>query len=206
MSLFLRGLIFGISIAAPVGPIGILCIRRTLSNGRWTGFFSGLGAATADGLYGAAAAFGLTAVSGFLIGQQFWLRLIGGAFLVYLGVRTLLSKAADRAAQTADRGAGLAGAYLSTLLLTLTNPLTILSFTAVFAGLGLVNGAHSPADAARLAAGVFTGSALWWLILSSGVGLFRRQITGTGLTWVNRIAGGIIIFFGLTALFSLLFG
>lgn len=203
MNLFLRGLIFGISIAAPVGPIGILCIRRTLANGRWTGFFSGLGAATADGLYGAAAAFGLTTVSGFLIGQQYWLRLIGGGFLIYLGLRTLLSKPAKESARVEERGSGFLSAYLSTLLLTLTNPMTIISFTAVFAGLGLAEGVQSPANAGSLVGGVFTGSALWWLVLSSGVGLFRRQFSGQTLIWVNRIAGAIIILFGLAALISL---
>jgi LysE type translocator len=124
--LFLRGLVIGFSIAAPVGPIGVLCIRRTLADGRAAGFFSGLGAATADALYGAVAAFGLTAISSVLIGQATWLRLGGGLFLCYLGIKTFLARPAAEA--TPARATGLIGAYVSTLLLTLANPTTILSF------------------------------------------------------------------------------
>ena len=136
-SLLLKGLLIGFSIAAPVGPIGVLCIRRTLVQGRAAGLVSGLGAASADAVYGSIAAFGLSFVSGLLISQQSWLKLIGGAFLCYLGIRTLLAQPAERAA--AAGGMGLAGAYSSTFFLTLTNPTTILSFVAVFAGLGLAS-------------------------------------------------------------------
>src|SRR6266403_2865835 len=133
---FLKGMAIGFSIAAPVGPVGVLCIRRSMADSRLVGFTTGLGAATADAMYGCVAAFGLTAVSGFLVGQKFWLGLIGGIFLCWLGVRKFMSKPAERPAEIA--GSGLASAYFSTLLLTLTNPMTILSFVAVFAGFGLV--------------------------------------------------------------------
>ncbi|MBM5805898.1 MAG: LysE family translocator, partial [Candidatus Verstraetearchaeota archaeon] len=135
VSFLLRGLLIGFAIAAPVGPIGILCIQRTLAKGRIYGFASGLGAATADAIYGAVAGFGLTFISDVLINQQLWLRLLGGAFLLYLGTRTILSKPSKETPQTANKG--LAADYTSTFLLTLTNPMTILSFIAVFAGLGL---------------------------------------------------------------------
>ena len=131
MSLLFRGFIIGISIAAPVGPIGVLCIRRTLADGRLAGFLSGLGAATADMIYGAIVAFGITVIMDLLIGQAQWLKFIGGIFLLYLGMRTFLSKPAEQAAQTNSNG--LLGAYLSTLFLTITNPMTILSFIAIFA-------------------------------------------------------------------------
>jgi threonine/homoserine/homoserine lactone efflux protein len=132
---FLRGLLIGFSIAVPVGPIGVLCIRRTLTQGRLSGLLSGLGAATADAVYGSIAGFGLTFISSLLVDQAGWLRLIGGAFLCYLGVKTCLT---PPAAETANSSAyGLWGAYASTVFLTLTNPATILSFVAVFAGLGL---------------------------------------------------------------------
>jgi threonine/homoserine/homoserine lactone efflux protein len=134
---FLKGLLLGFSIAAPVGPIGLLCIQRTIANGRRSGLVTGLGAATADGLYGAVAAFGLTTISGFLVGQQIWLRLIGGLFLLYLGSRTFLSKSAERAASSIHKN--LFRDYASTVFLTITNPMTILSFAAVFAGLGLAS-------------------------------------------------------------------
>ena len=197
----LRGALIGFSIAAPVGPIGVLCIRRTLADGRAHGFVSGLGAATADAVYGSVAAFGLTFVSGFLVSQQPWLRLVGGAFLCYLGVKTFLARPAERAA--AAGGGGLASAYISTLFLTLTNPTTILSFAVIFAGLGLGGAAGNYAAAAVLVLGVFLGSASWWLILSGGVAPLRAQFGSSGLGWVNRLAGIIIAGFGAIALLGL---
>lgn len=198
VSLLLRGLAVGFSIAAPVGPIGVLCIRRTLADGRAAGLVSGLGAATADAIYGSIAGFGLTFVSGFLLSQTGWLRLVGGAFLLYLGIRTLLSRPAERPA--AASGTGLARAYASTFLLTLTNPATILSFVAVFAGLGLASAGGDYAAATLLVLGVFSGSALWWLLLSGGVSLFRARFDPRAMRWVNRLSGVVIATFGLAAL------
>ncbi len=197
----LRGLLLGFAIAAPVGPIGILCIRRTLAQGRAVGFVSGLGAATADVLYGCIAAFGLTALSGLLVRQQGWLRLAGGLFLCYLGVKTLLTRPADQPA--AAEGRGFAGAYLSTLALTLTNPMTIFAFMAVFAGLGVGQTIHGYAAAALVVLGVFLGSAAWWFLLSGGVSLLRSKFGTGALLWVNRAAGVIIAGFGIAALVSL---
>lgn len=200
LTLLLRGLVIGFSIAAPVGPIGVLCIRRTLAEGRAIGFISGLGAATADALYGAVAAFGLTVLSTFLIGQSFWLRLVGGAFLGYLGVKTFLTRPATEAAKA--NGAGLIGAYTSTLFLTLTNPATILSFAFIFPGFGVQ--INNYREAAVVVGGVFVGSALWWLTLSGGVGFLRHKFTSGAMIWVNRLSGIIIAGFGLVALLSLL--
>jgi threonine/homoserine/homoserine lactone efflux protein len=194
----LRGLIIGFSIAAPVGPIGVLCIRRTLAEGRASGLVSGLGAATADAIYGCIAGCGLTFISGVLIRQQAGLRLVGGAFLLYLGLKTFLASPAEQAASA--EGKGLVGAYASTCFLTLANPLTILSFAAVFAGLGVGSASGHYVSAGILVSGVFIGSALWWLILSGGVGMFRTAFTPHRLRWVNRISGLIIIGFGLFAL------
>lgn len=198
-----RGLIIGFSIAAPVGPIGVLCIQRTLGKGRIYGLLSGLGAATADGTYGLIAGFGLTFISSFLIGQQLWIRLIGGVFLLYLGLRTILSKPAQREQATTIKGENLLAAYVSTLFLTLTNPLTILSFAAIFAGIGAGGANRSYISAAVLVLGVFLGSALWWVILSSGVSILRTKLNTQALRWVNRISGAIIITFGVLALLSL---
>ena len=196
----LRGIILGFSIAAPVGPIGVLCIRRTLAEGRTSGLASGLGAATADAIYGCLAAFGLTFISNFLVNQQGWLRLVGGAFLCYLGIRTFLARPADQAAPA--QGNGLIGAYGSTFLLTLTNPMTILSFAAAFAGLGMADTGGDYGSAAVLVLGVFIGSTLWWLGLSSIVSLFRTRFDARALRWVNRASGIIIAGFGLFALLS----
>lgn len=198
LSLFLRGLVIGFSIAAPVGPIGILCIRRTLAEGRAAGFVAGLGAATADAVYGAIAGLGLSFVANALIGQSSWLRLVGGVFLCSLGIKAFFARPAER--PVASKGSGLTAGYLSTFLLTLTNPMTILSFTAIFVGLGIATTASSRLAAATLVAGVFLGSTLWWFILSSGAALFRTRLTPGGLRWVNRVAGLVILGAGLAAL------
>jgi threonine/homoserine/homoserine lactone efflux protein len=198
---FFKGLIIGFSIAAPVGPIGVLCIRRSLAQGTLAGLAAGLGAATADAVYGCIAGFGLTAVSGFLVRQQFWLALVGGGFLCYLGVRTFLSRPAE---QSAGPGTGsLAATYGTTFLLTLSNPATILSFVAVFAGFGLGQAADYAA-AIVLVLGVFTGSALWWMILSGGVGLIRNRVSVQWMKAINRLSGCILLAFGLYALSRLI--
>lgn len=200
MSIFLKGMILGFAIAAPVGPIGVLCIRKTLQYGRKSGLLSGVGAATADAVYGAIAAFGLTTISLFLAGMHFWLTLIGGLFLLYLGLKTMLSKPVATTGEV--KASHLTGDFLSTFFLTLTNPMTILSFVAVFAGMGLAtSGSYS--NALLMVIGVFVGSALWWLILSEVVTLFRKRISGEVMKWVNRTAGFIIILFGLFALLGI---
>lgn len=196
----LKGLIMGFSIAAPVGPIGVLCIRRTLAEGRASGLVSGLGAATADAIYACFAGFGLTFISSLLISQQVWLGLIGGAFLCYLGLKTFLARPAEQAASA--KGNGLLGAYASTFFLTLTNPIPILYFPAIFAGLGVTGTNGNYLSAGVLVLGVFIGSALWWLILSGGVGVFRAKFSPDRLRWVNRISGIIIMVFGLLAFLS----
>lgn len=194
----MRGLLIGLAIAAPVGPIGVLCIRGTLAHGRLHGLVIGLGAATADGLYGAVAAFGLTAVSELLLAHAAWLRLLGGVFLCGLGVRIFAAVPASAPA-AGDRPAHLA-AWASTVLLTLANPATLLSFAAIFAGLGLVGPAAGWSAAALLVGGVFGGSALWWLGLSAAAGRFHRRVAPRGLRWVNRLSGAIILALGLAAL------
>jgi threonine/homoserine/homoserine lactone efflux protein len=198
MDVFLRGLLIGFSIAAPVGPIGVLCIRRTLAEGRLAGFLSGMGAASADMFYGAVAAFGLTAVQEMLIGQSNWLRVVGGIFLLYLGLKTFFSKPVEEAAKS-SRG-GLFGAYLTTFFLTITNPITILYFIAIFAGLRLGETGGNYASATFMVLGVFLGSAAWWLTLSLLVGLLRNRFNTTWQTWVNRAAGMIIFGFGMVIL------
>ena len=162
---------------------------------------SGLGAATADAVYGCIAAFGLTFVSNLLIQYQLWLRLVGGVFLCFLGIRTLLTKPSENACS--EKGKGLFGAYGSTFLLTLTNPLTILSFAAVFASLGLGSAYGDYGLAALLVFSVFAGSAFWWLILSGSVSLARKKVTLSVVKWVNRVSGLIILAFGVFALVSI---
>src|SRR5579864_1255753 len=201
IKLFARGLIIGLAVAAPVGPIGVLVIRRTLADSRMLGLLTGLGAATADALYGCVGAFGLTFISSFLAGYALWTKLIGGAFLFYLGISTFRAKPATEAAPASKAKA--VGAYLSTMVLTLANPATILSFMAVFAGLGLGTNGGDYGATSIVVAGVFFGSALWWLMLSGGVSLVRHRLAPSTLTWINRGSGVFLFVFGVLAILSL---
>lgn len=205
--LFLKGLAIGFSIAAPVGPLGILCIRRTLVQGRLCGFLTGLGAATADAIYGLLAALGLASLSGFLSGG--WIsqsmRLGGGLFLLWLAWTSARPKPVGGGPSAPVRLArGLLGAYATALLLTLTNPMTIASFAAIFAGLGL-GAAESSLEAVAMVAGVFAGSCLWWLLLSGGTSLFGSVLSAK-LRWIDLVSGFVLAAFGLTALGSVLVG
>lgn len=225
MGLFLRSVLIGLSIAAPVGPIGVLCIRRTLAQGRMYGLVSGMGAATADALYGFVAAFGLTLVTDLLLDQQVLLQLVGGVFLAYLGIKTLLARpvkdgpAEDATPDGTTSGVderyavagrrGIFSAYASIFFLTLTNPMTILAFVGIFAGLGATT-AGSYGAATVMVVGVFTGSALWWLLLSGGVSLLWGRLNNSLskaqlLLWVNRISGVIILLFAVSILAQLFF-
>ena len=201
MNFFTKGLILGFTIAAIVGPIGILCIRRTLQFGRWSGLFSGLGAALADALYALIAAFGLTFVSNFLIAAQFWLQLIGGGFLLYLGWKTFRTKPHPQEIQVSHKT--LITDFVSTFFLTLTNPTTILSFLAIFAGLGLATFQGDYSQASMLVLGVFLGSSVWWLLLSEGLTFFRKRLSQKVMRAINRVAGVVIAGFGLVTLASL---
>lgn len=198
----LKGLLIGFTVAAPVGPIGILCINRTLSKGRLTGFVSGLGAASADAIYGCIAAFGLTFITSFLISQKLWLQLIGGLFLCYLGIQTYRSRPAGHAASA--RGGGLLKSYTSVFFLTVTNPMTILFFIGIFSGIGLGKSSFDMGTALLMVTGVFLGSAAWWLSLSFGVSLFRKKFSDDSLAWINRLSGIIVFGFGVFALLKLL--
>jgi threonine/homoserine/homoserine lactone efflux protein len=196
-ALFTRGFILGFTIAAAVGPLSLLVIRRTLAYGRVVGLVSGVGVATADGVYGAVAAFGLTAITDLLVDWRRALGLIGGLFLLWLAWRTFRAVPGEAAADTNRRG-GLPAAYLSTFGLTLTNPMTILSFAALFIGLGVTAG--DPLGAAVLTAGVFAGSAGWWVILTTLVGSLRTRITPRWLRRVNIVSGLLIGAFAVVAI------
>ena len=202
IELFTRGLVIGFAIAAPVGPIGMLVIRRTLAEGRLLGLLTGLGAAAADTLYGCVGAFGLTFISSFLMGYAFWTKLIGGAFLVYLGISTF--RAMPREENGGASNVRYATAFLSTMALTLANPATILSFMAVFAGLGLGTKAGVYGAAGTVVAGVFIGSAIWWLMLSGGVSLVRHKLKPGTMKWINYGSGAFLSAFGVYALVSLM--
>ena len=198
---FLKGIAIGFAMAVPVGPIGILCIRKTLTEGKLHGMVIGLGAATADLFYASVAAFGLTYISDILISQRFWIRLVGGALLIFLGIR--IFRAVPKDPKISIKNSSLLRSFLTTVFLTLTNPLTIFAFLAVFAALGL-DSELKFFSAAVLVAGVLIGSCLWFFILSSGTLLFKNKLDLAGLKWVNKIAGILIIISALIAFGSLL--
>ncbi|HYB08787.1 MAG TPA: LysE family transporter [Alphaproteobacteria bacterium] len=200
--LLLKGLLIGLSIAAPVGPIGLLCIKRSLKDGMAAGLATGLGAATADGFYGAVAGFGLASISGFLMAEQTLLRLAGGFVLIWLGISSFRKRAV--AEKAIKDGRGLLTAYATTVFLTLTNPSTIISFIAVFASVGLTETAGSYAKAASFVAAVFTGSALWWVVLSGAVSLVRTRVTPKTIRWIDGASGLVLLGFGVSAWASLL--
>src|SRR3990167_7513045 len=176
LSVFVQGFVIGFSIAAPVGPIGVLCIHRSLHEGFQSGLATGLGAALADGVYGMVAGFGLTFISRFLMSHAWWIKLIGGVFLLYLGLKTLTARP-PKQLTVLDPRRNLLRALVTTFFLTLTSPMTILSFMAVFAGLGLGTVSTSYFEASVMIAGIVIGSLLWWLLLSGGVAmLFRNRI------------------------------
>lgn len=200
MGFFIKGLVLGISIAAPVGPIGIICIRRTLMYGMASGFVSGLGAATVDAIYGCVGVFGVSIVSVFLSDYRIHLHFLGGVFLLYLGYNTF--KAAPAKITGSVNKKGIVKAYLSTAGLTISNPITILSFAGIFAGLGVGINESDYFAAFFLLTGVFMGALLWWLFLNFLVDKLRHSFDEKLLKIINKICGFVLVAFGIFSLCS----
>ncbi|HVY53401.1 MAG TPA: LysE family transporter [Gammaproteobacteria bacterium] len=201
LELFLKGLIIGFAIAAPVGPIGVLCIQRSLRDGFKVGLMTGMGAAVADGVYGLIPGLGLTAISSLLVSQQFWIRLFGGLFLIYLGIKMISQTSNKKNIYRRNSNKSIWNAFSTTFFLTLTNPVTILSFAAIFASIGLDNSSANYYSATILVAGITLGSAIWWLILSGSIsfGLYRR-VNNKILKIVNWASAIVMLAFGVYAL------
>jgi threonine/homoserine/homoserine lactone efflux protein len=199
--LFIKGIAAGLVIAAPVGPVGVLCVHRTLVWGRIHGLLSGLGAAVADAAFGAMAALGFTVVAAFLVEHHHWLQLGGGILLLALGAKTLLVPMPE--AHPEDGAKSLLGDSLSTFVLTATNPITLLSLLGAFAALGITTTGAPLVEGVLLVVGVFLGSALWWFLLAAGVGLFRPVMEALYLRWIHHISGTLIIAVGVGVLASL---
>ncbi len=197
LSFFFKGLLIGAAVSAPVGPIGLLCINRSLTEGRVRGFVSGLGAATADMVFCIIAGFGFTFVSRFLDEQAVWISFVGACGLVFLGLRIFFSKPEEKSC--ANTGGDLAHIYLSTFALTLINPVTILFFVAVFTSLGVTLSREDYPSLTLLIVGVLAGAVLWWFLLTGCVSLLHRRLTQETIRWVNRISGTIVMVLGLLA-------
>jgi threonine/homoserine/homoserine lactone efflux protein len=202
MNLFVKGLIVGFGLAAPVGPIAAICVQRTISKRFLSGLVSGMGAAVADAVYGMVAAFGATIISEFLISERQWLQRIGGVILILLGLRLIFfTKLEPRRNGAGVENRGLLGDFMSTFVLTLTNPMTFVAFAAIFTtmGVGAVRG-HSILTA-ELVGGVFVGSGIWWLILCGGAHALRRHFDFRKLTTINRATGVFVIGVGIVYMF-----
>jgi threonine/homoserine/homoserine lactone efflux protein len=198
MSLFLKCMGIGLAVAAPVGPMALLCMRSTLARGAGRGLAIGGGIATGDAIYAAVAASGLAGVSEFALANEKPLHLAAGLFLVYLGLKSFRGATADRE-RTIAPGRGWAKDFAASLLLTLTNPPTIVMFAAVFAALAPSAG-FRPLDALATVAGVFSGSLLWWCVLVGAVGAFRRALSGTARAWIDRASGLVLAGLGVVEL------
>lgn len=200
-SLFLKGWLIGFSIAMPVGPIGMLCVRHSLLGGMSCGLASGMGAALADAIYGAIAGFGVTIITGFLVANQTWFHIFGAIFLLYLGFTTFFAKPKE-VIQGEKVAISNSRVFFTTFILTLTNPMTFISFTGVYAGLGI--NFESILSSLVLTWGVFIGSAAWWLILSFSLSFFGKKINYNSTKILNKISGGFFLIFGVIASLSLL--
>ncbi len=198
---FLKGVAAGFVIAAPVGPVGVLCVRRTLARGVGAGYATGLGAAIADTFYGIIAAYGLTFITGLLLDNQFWFRLIGGGVLCVLAVKTFLIGPAERRTSASET---MAGDFLSALVITGTNPVTLVAFGMVFAAIGVVAAGEELKWVEALIFGVFVGSSLWWSTLTGISSIFRAALGDGGLRGVNRVSSAVILISGIVVLIGAL--
>ena len=194
LTFFIKGLILGFIICVPFGPIGLLCVMRTLTDGKMAGIASVLGASVIDAIYCAIAGLGVSYISNFLTNERTVLRLAGGIILIVLGIKIFFTHPTEKAPEA--KGHGLLASFGSSFFLMLTNPLAILVFTATFSALGIGGWQHAYISTGMLVAGVFVGSALWAPIFVAGVSLFSPQLTLSQLQLANRIAGVTLFGFG----------
>jgi len=205
LEILIKGMLLGFLASIPLGPIGIICIQRTLGKGRWSGFISGLGAASADTIVAIIAGLGLSFVIIFFKSNSHILVILGSLIMIVLGVRIFLKSPAKQVRERKMKKNNLYTDYLSVLILTLSNPLTIFVFIAIFAGLNLVFGTNGFILKMLIFSGIFIGASCWWFLLTSLVNIYREKFNLKNLWWLNKITGGIIIAFGVVALFGILF-
>ncbi|HAA92659.1 MAG TPA: lysine transporter LysE [Rhodospirillaceae bacterium] len=199
--LFLKAIGIGFSIAAPVGPVAMLCIQRSLKTGWWPGFFTGLGAAAADTFYAAIAVFGLAAALTALFDQSPWIQPVCGIILIVVGTHIFREKPSETSGQRRVMKAHhMAGNWLSAFVITLLNPATILAFLAVFGGLKIADGVEDPVQGLTTVGGVFVGAAIWWIGLTTVAAVFHHQIQPKTMLLINRLGGLVVFGFGVFAL------
>ena len=198
----IKGLLIGISVSAPLGPIGVLCIQRTLNKGFKSGFVSGTGAASADILYAIIAGFSITYISDFLIEYQTYIRVIGGTFLILVGIRISISNPAKQVRKLRVKGNNYYKDYITSFLITVSNPITILAFGAFFAAFNMIDNTIGNLQIVLMIIAVFSGSLIWWLSLIGVVTIFKKRLRLRNLLWINRITGVLIILFALFVILS----
>ncbi len=201
----IKGLVIGFLASVPLGPVGVLCIQRTINKGRLSGMFSGMGAATVDAFFALVAALGLTYIINFIEEQQFYIQLIGGVILIIIGARIFYANPIKQIRRHRRRKNKLIEDYFSVLFLTLSNPVAIFLFVAAFAGIGIVTSKDNSLKSSFIVGGVFFGAMFWWLILTFFVDLFRKRFRLKQLWWINKIAGIIVLIFGIAAMLSVFF-
>lgn len=201
-----KGVLLGLAIAAPLGPIGIYCIQKTLSSGFKSGLFSGLGAATADAIYGSIAGLGLSSFISYLMGYKALFQGLGGLFICYLGIKFFINTPQVHLQKQPVQKSSL-NSYTVTFLLTLSNPVTIVSFLGIFSVSGVVSSSAGSKAIPLLVGGVFLGSVLWWLFLVSAVSFLRaKMLNGPGLSIFNKLSGLVMLGFGVSAFIQLVKG
>ena len=198
----IKGLLIGISVSAPLGPIGVLCIQRTLNKGFKSGFVSGAGAASADIIYAIIAGFSITYISDFLIEYQTYIRIIGGAFLILVGIRISISNPAKQIRKLRVKGNNYYKDYITSFLITVSNPITILAFGAFFTAFDMIDKNVNNFDITIMIIAVFSGSLIWWVSLISIVTIFKTRIRLRNLLWINRITGILIVLFAAFVIIS----
>ena len=203
--IFINGMILGFSASVPLGPIGLICIQKTLNSGRWAGLVSGAGSATSDTFFAIIAAFGISFISNFIEQQQFILRMIGGIILVVVGLKIFLTNPAIQIRKQRRGKNNLLGDFISIFLLTLSNPITFLVFGAVFASSGFIKEENTFPDLVQIVVGVFVGAMLWWFILTTFINMFRAKFRLKRLWWINKITGAVIVLFGIVIVAVLFF-
>lgn len=204
IEIFIQGIILGFSASVPLGPMGLICIQKTLNRGRLAGLVSGAGAAAADTFYAVIAAFGISFITDFIQKEQFTLRIIGSIILVLLGFKIFVTNPAIQIRKQNRKKNNLIGDFISIFFLTLSNPITVFFFGAVFASTGILKGENSFLELIEVVVGVFTGAMLWWLILTTVVNVFRSKFRLKRLWWINKITGAVIVIFGLVAIIGTL--
>lgn len=202
LGFFIKGLIVGFLASIPLGPVGVLCIQRTINKGRFSGIISGMGAATVDSFFALVAALGLTYIINFIEEQHFFIQLIGGGVLIFLGIKIFTTNPVKQIRRHRRKKNKLIEDYFSVLFLTLSNPLAVFLFVAAFAGIGMVTSKDSSLKSSLIIAGVFAGAMGWWAILTFFIDLFRKRFRLKQLWWINKIAGIVIIVFGVAAMLS----